>query len=71
MRCEGGCTFDAADLTQSMPPVFLPAQVRHSVKWRWLLPLCAFPFLAVTDLWCIYNEVKSVQLKTLNRERWA
>lgn len=34
-----------------------------------LLPLAAYPFLAVCDVYCIYRELKAVQLRTLNRER--
>ena len=43
--------------------------VRNSERGRILLPLFAFPLLAAADLWAIYNELKSVELKMLNRER--
>ena len=43
--------------------------VRNSDRGRVLLPLVAFPLLAAADLWAIYNELKSIELKMLNRER--
>eukprot|EP00967_Tisochrysis_lutea_P103714 scaffold156782_cov19-Tisochrysis_lutea.AAC.1 len=43
--------------------LFFPAQTPA------LLPLAAYPFLAVGDCYCIYRELKAVQLRTLNRER--
>ena len=40
-----------------------------SANARLVLPLVAFVPLAFTDLYCIYRELKAVQLKTINRER--
>jgi hypothetical protein len=40
-----------------------------SANARLVLPLIAFCPLAATDLYCIYRELKAVQLKTINRER--
>jgi len=40
-----------------------------NMKTPALLPLAAYPFLAVGDCYCIYRELKAVQLRTLNRER--
>ena len=40
-----------------------------SSKARLVLPLLAFAPLACADLYCIYRELKAVQLKTINRER--
>jgi len=40
-----------------------------SANARLVLPLVAFCPLAATDLYCIYRELKAVQLKTINRER--
>lgn len=42
---------------------------RHSERGRLLMPLVAYPLLAVGDAWATYNELKSIELKTLNRER--
>jgi hypothetical protein len=43
--------------------------LRHQEARRMMLPLVAFPICAVGDLFCIYRELKAVQLRTLNRER--
>lgn len=53
------------------PPLRLLLMPPHAVTRQVpsLLPLCAFPFLAVSDLYSIYRELKAVQLKSLNRER--
>ena len=40
-----------------------------SANARLVLPLVAFVPLAAADLYCIYRELKAVQLKTINRER--
>lgn len=40
-----------------------------SANARILLPLIAFVPLCSLDLYCIYRELKAVQLKTINRER--
>lgn len=42
---------------------------RHSEASRRLLPLALFPVLAVGDLWAIYSELRSIHLRTLNKER--
>ena len=42
---------------------------RHSAASRQMLPLLAFPLLAVGDLTSIYHELKSIHLRSLNRER--
>ena len=34
-----------------------------------MLPLVAFPICGLLDLFCIYHELKAVQLRSLNRER--
>lgn len=36
---------------------------------RRLLPLVALPFLLTGDLYCIYRELRSIHLRTLNKER--
>jgi hypothetical protein len=36
---------------------------------RALLPVVAFPLLSAADLYCIYRELKAVELRTINRER--
>ena len=38
-------------------------------RLRLVLPLVAFAPLAAVDLYCIYRELKSVQLRTVNKER--
>ena len=38
-------------------------------RLRLALPLVAFAPLAAVDLYCIYRELKSVQLRTVNKER--
>ncbi|WIA30727.1 hypothetical protein OEZ86_000794 [Tetradesmus obliquus] len=43
--------------------------LRHQESRRMLLPLVAFPLCGVADLFCIYHELKAVQLRSLNRER--
>lgn len=43
--------------------------LRHREAQRMLLPLVAFPVCGLMDLFCIYNELKAVQLRSLNRER--
>lgn len=43
--------------------------VRNSERGRIFLPLIAYPVLAAADLWSIYNELKAVEFKMLNRER--
>jgi hypothetical protein len=43
--------------------------LRHKEAQRMLLPLIAFPICGLLDLFCIYHELKSVQLRSLNRER--
>ncbi len=42
---------------------------RNSESARRLLPLIAFPFLAGGDLMAISNELRSIHLRTLNKER--
>lgn len=42
---------------------------RHSDSARRLLPLVAFPFLVGGDLIAISNELRSIHLRTLNKER--
>ncbi len=42
---------------------------RHSESARRLLPLLAFPVLAGGDLMAISNELRSIHLRTLNKER--
>jgi glutamate N-acetyltransferase/amino-acid N-acetyltransferase len=43
--------------------------LRHQESRRMLLPLVAFPLCGFADLFCIYHELKAVQLRSLNRER--
>lgn len=43
--------------------------LRHKEAQRMLLPLVAFPICGLMDLFCIYHELKAVQLRSLNRER--
>lgn len=43
--------------------------VRHNESLRRALPLTLLPVLVFGDLFCIYKELKSVHLRTLNRER--
>lgn len=43
--------------------------LRHREPQRMMLPLIAFPICGLMDLFCIYHELKAVQLRTLNRER--
>ena len=43
--------------------------LRHREAQRMALPLIAFPLCGLADLFCIYHELKSVQLRSLNRER--
>lgn len=43
--------------------------LRHKEAQRMMLPLVAFPICGLLDLFCIYHELKSVQLRSLNRER--
>jgi len=43
--------------------------LRHKEAQRMMLPLVAFPICGIMDLFCIYNELKAVQLRSLNRER--
>ena len=45
------------------------ALVRNHERARIVVPLCLFPVLSICDLFCIHNELKSVQLRTMNRER--
>lgn len=40
-----------------------------NARLRLALPLLAFVPLAAVDLFCIYKELKSVQLRTINKER--
>jgi glutamate N-acetyltransferase/amino-acid N-acetyltransferase len=42
---------------------------RHSESARRLLPLVAFPFLVGGDLMAISNELRSIHLRSLNKER--
>ena len=49
--------------------VGLTFAVRNNPRGRMLLPLCAFPVLGATDLFCIFRELKATHLRTLNRER--
>jgi len=42
---------------------------RHSEYARRVLPLVAFPFLVGGDLMAISNELRSIHLRTLNKER--
>jgi hypothetical protein len=43
--------------------------LRHKEAQRMMLPLVAFPICGLLDLFCIYYELKAVQLRSLNRER--
>jgi hypothetical protein len=43
--------------------------LRYKEAQRMMLPLVAFPICGLGDLFCIYHELKAVQLRTLNRER--
>lgn len=43
--------------------------VRNNEAARRALPLLALPLLGLGDLFCIYRELRSVHLRTLNRER--
>lgn len=43
--------------------------LRHREAQRMLLPLIAFPICGLADLFCIFHELKAVQLRSLNRER--
>jgi glutamate N-acetyltransferase/amino-acid N-acetyltransferase len=43
--------------------------LRHKEAQRMMLPLVAFPICGLLDLFCIYHELKAVQLRSLNRER--
>lgn len=43
--------------------------LRNREAQRMLLPLIAFPVCGLGDLFCIYHELKAVQLRSLNRER--
>lgn len=49
--------------------VTLTFACRHDPRARKLLPLLAFPLLAVGDLCSIYRELKSIHLHNLNRQR--
>ncbi|KAL4431071.1 hypothetical protein ABPG75_006327 [Micractinium tetrahymenae] len=42
---------------------------RNSEAARRLLPLALFPLLAGGDLWAIHSELRSIHLRTLNKER--
>ncbi|EFN59464.1 hypothetical protein CHLNCDRAFT_138052 [Chlorella variabilis] len=42
---------------------------RHTEAARRALPLVMFPLLAAGDLWAIYSELRSIHLRTLNKER--
>ncbi|KAI3433453.1 hypothetical protein D9Q98_003266 [Chlorella vulgaris] len=42
---------------------------RHTEASRRALPLLMFPLLAAGDLWSIYRELRSIHLRTLNKER--
>ena len=43
--------------------------LRNDERRRALLPVVAFPLLSAADLYCIYRELKAVELRTINRER--
>lgn len=43
--------------------------VRNSERGRVMMPLLAYPALAALDLWAIYWELKSVELRVFNKER--
>jgi len=43
--------------------------LRSNERARALLPVVAFPLLSAADLYCIYRELKAVELRTINRER--
>lgn len=43
--------------------------LRYKEAQRMMLPLVAFPICGLLDLFCIYHELKAVQLRSLNRER--
>ena len=45
-----------------------PPWVRAEAARR-TLPLGMFPLLAGGDLWAIYSELRSIHLRTLNKER--
>ena len=49
--------------------VTLTFACRNDPRARKLLPLLAFPLLAVGDLCSIYRELKSIHLHNLNRQR--
>ncbi|KAF6251501.1 vitamin B6 photo-protection and homoeostasis-domain-containing protein [Scenedesmus sp. NREL 46B-D3] len=75
--CASGNMADLASKTQHMVMDTLALAVsatanyvlRHQESRRMLLPLVAFPLCGVADLFCIYHELKAVQLRSLNRER--
>lgn len=48
---------------------FVPRRPGPAETARRLLPLALFPVLACGDLWAIYSELRSIHLRTLNKER--
>lgn len=57
---------DMVALGVSATTMFL---VRNSTRGRMLMPVIAFPLLAVAGITATYYEMKSIELRTLNRER--
>jgi len=49
--------------------VSLNMLLRHKEAIRNRLPLALFPFLVSADLYSIYNELRSIHIRTLNKER--
>lgn len=49
--------------------VSLNMLLRNKEAIRKRLPLALFPFLVSADLYSIYNELKSIHIRTLNKER--
>ncbi len=49
--------------------VTLMSAVRARPAAQRALPLAALAPLAAGDLWCIWHELKSIHLRSLNRER--
>ncbi len=43
--------------------------LRYHEGSRMMLPLIAFPLCSIGDLYCIYRELKAVELVSLNKER--
>lgn len=70
--CPLPCSFQAQHMVVDMLALGVSASAMYLAKnipKPALLPLMAFPALAVGDLYSIYRELKAVELRTLNRER--